>query len=383
MDFDLSEEQSLIKDSVTRLLRAEYGFEAREKHRAEPLGFSEKIWQSFAELGLFAIPFDEADGGLGAGPVETMIVMEAFGRALVVEPYLASVVMAGAALRHGASAEQRAELVPGIVEGTSRLAFAFAERATRYDLRQIAMTATPDDGGFKLSGEKTLVLAGDTATGFVVAARTSGEPGQEAGLGLFLVPADAGGLTRRGYETQDGMRAAELTFADVVVPQDAVLGDPEGAWPAIATIEAETIAALCAEAVGSMERMVELTVAYIKERKQFGVPIAAFQVLQHRASEMYMALEQARSMAIFAAMSAGESDEAARRAAISAAKVQIGRSGRFIGQNAVQLHGGVGVTMEYEIAHHFKRQAMIDLAFGDADHHLQRVVAGGGLDDRD
>lgn len=383
MDFDLSEEQSLIKDSVTRLLRAEYGFEAREKHRAEPVGFSETIWQSFAELGLLAIPFDEADGGLGAGPVETMIVMEAFGRALVVEPYLASVVMTGAALRHAASAEQRAAIVPDLVEGTSRLAFAFAERATRYDLSRIAMEATRDGDGFRLSGEKTLVLHGDTATGFVVAARTAGAPGDTAGLGLFHVPAEAQGLSRRGFETQDGMRAAVLSFADVFVPQDAVLGDPEGGWPAIARIEAEAIAALCAEAVGSMERMVELTVAYIKERKQFGVPIAAFQVLQHRASEMYMALEQARSMAIFAAMSAGEPDEAARRAAISAAKVQIGRSGRFIGQSAVQLHGGVGVTMEYEIAHHFKRQAMIDLAFGDADHHLKLVADAGGMDERD
>ncbi|NDW06892.1 acyl-CoA dehydrogenase family protein [Jiella pacifica] len=383
MDFDLSEEQSLVKDSVTRLLRAEYGFEAREKHRAEAVGFSEKIWQSFAELGLLAILFDEEDGGLGAGPVQTMIVMEAFGRALVVEPYLASVVMAGAALRHAATAEQRAAIVPGLVEGSSRLAFAFAERGTRYDLARIAMTARPDAGGYRLDGEKTLVLHGDTATGFVVAARTAGAPGEAAGLGLFHLPADAEGLTRRGFETQDGMRAAELSFANVFVSQDAVLGDPQGAWPAIARIEAETIAALCAEAVGSMERMVELTVAYIKERKQFGVPIAAFQVLQHRASEMYMALEQARSMAIFAAMNAGEEDEAARRAAISAAKVQIGRSGRFIGQNAVQLHGGVGVTMEYEIAHHFKRQAMIDLAFGDADHHLKLVADAGGMDERD
>ncbi|MBO0904570.1 acyl-CoA dehydrogenase family protein [Jiella sonneratiae] len=382
MDFDLSEEQRLIKDSVTRLLRTEYGFEAREKHRAEAAGFSEKLWASFAELGLLAIPFDEADGGLGAGPVETMIVMEAFGRALVVEPYLASVVMAGAALRHAGSPEQRAEWLPGIVDGSSRLAFAFAERGTRYDLSQIAMRATPEDDGFRLSGEKTLVLHGDTATGFVVAARTAGEAGEAEGLGLFLVPADAEGLSRRGFPTQDGMRAAELSFADVRVPKEAVLGEPGAAAATIARIEAEAIAALCAEAVGSMERMVELTVAYIKERKQFGVPIAAFQVLQHKAAEMYIALEQARSMAIFAAMNAAESDEGARRTAMAAAKVQIGRSGRFIAQTAVQLHGGVGVTMEYEIAHHFKRQAMIDLSFGDADHHQQIVAAEGGLDDR-
>ena len=381
MDFELSEEQSLIKDSVTRLLRDEYGFENREKHRAETLGFSEELWQSFAELGLLAIPFDEADGGLGAGPIETMIVMEAFGRALVVEPYLASVVMAGAALRHAASPEQRAKLVPGLVEGTSRLAFAFAERGTRYDLSHIAMSAKRDGDGFRLTGEKTIVLHGDSATSFVVAARVAGRAGDKAGLGLFHVPADADGLSRRGYETQDGMRACELTFAEVFVPNESVLGDPEGAFDTIATIEAETIAALCAEAVGSMERMVELTTAYIKERKQFGVPIAAFQVLQHRAAEMYIALEQARSMMFLAAMNAGDTDAEGRRAAISAAKVQIGRSGRFIGQSAVQLHGGVGVTMEYEIAHHFKRQAMIDLFLGDADHHLSVVADEGGLDE--
>ncbi|TFF21949.1 pimeloyl-CoA dehydrogenase small subunit [Jiella endophytica] len=381
MDFELSEEQSLIKDSVTRLLRAEYGFEQREKHRAEPIGFSETIWQSFAELGLLAIPFAEEDGGLGAGPVETMIVMEAFGRALVVEPYLASVVMAGAALRHAASPEQRADLVPGLVDGSSRLALAFAERDTRYDLSRIAMAATRDGEGYRLSGEKTLVLHGDSATGFIVAARTAGAPGETAGLGLFHVPADAEGLSRRGYPTQDGMRAAELNFAKVLVPAGSVLGDPEGALETLMRIEAETIAALCAEAVGSMERMVELTTAYIKERKQFGVPIAAFQALQHRAAEMYIALEQARSMMFFAAMNAGEDDAAARRAAISAAKVQIGRSGRFVGQSAVQLHGGVGVTMEYEIAHHFKRQAMIDLFLGDADHHLAVVAREGGLDE--
>lgn len=381
MDFDLSEEQSLIKDSVTRLLRTEYGFEAREKHRAGPLGFSETIWQSFAELGLLAIPFSEEDGGLGAGPIETMIVMEAFGRALVVEPYLASVVMAGAALRHAASPEQRAAIVPGVVDGTSRLAYAFAERGTRYDVSRIAMEAKREGEGFRLAGEKTLVLSGDAATGFVVAARTAGAPGEASGIGLFHVPADAEGLTRRGYPTQDGMRAADLTFAGVFVPAEAVLGDPEGAAPTLARIEAEAIAALCAEAVGSMERMVGLTTAYIKERKQFGVPIAAFQALQHRAAEMYMALEQARSMMFLAAMNVASDDAAARRAAISAAKVQIGRSGRFVGQNAVQLHGGVGVTMEYEIAHHFKRQSMIDLFLGDADHHLQVVAAEGGLDE--
>jgi len=380
MDFDLSEEQTLIKDSVSKLLKGEYDFEKRERHRAAPLGFSEEIWQSFGELGLTALPFTEDEGGLGGGPVEMMIAMEAFGRALVVEPYLASVVLAGGALRHAASAEQRAEILPGVASGETRLALALFERQTRHDPALIAMRATRDGDGYRLDGEKSLVLHGDSAHGFVVAARMAGSPGDTGGLGLFTVPADAEGLGRRGYATQDGMRAAEVQFSGVRVAANNVLGDPEGAYPVILRVIDEAIAALCAEAVGSMERMVELTTAFLKERKQFGMPIGGFQALQHRAAEMYMALEQARSMMMFAAMSAEEPDAAARRAAISAAKVQIGRSGRFIGQSAVQLHGGVGVTMEYEIAHHFKRQTMIDLAFGDADHHLALLGESGGLE---
>ncbi|HDZ74123.1 MAG TPA: pimeloyl-CoA dehydrogenase small subunit [Aurantimonas coralicida] len=379
MDFDLSDEQAMIKDSVERLIADRYGFEQRNRYRTEEPGFSRDMWTAFAELGLTAVPFAEEDGGLGGGPVETMIVMEAFGRGLVVEPYLASVVMAGGAIRHAASAEQRAEWVPGLADGSTRLAFAWAERNSRYDPAFIALKAEQDGDSFKLSGEKTLVLSGDSADGFIVTARTSGVPGEEAGIGLFYVPAGASGLSRRGYPTQDGIRAAELSFEVVSVPASHVLGDPAGAFPAIARVVDETIAALSAEAVGAMARMHELTIAYLKERKQFGVPIGDFQVLQHRGAEMYMALEQARSMMLYATMNAAEPDAETRREAISAAKVQIGRSATFIGQSAVQLHGGVGVTMEYEVAHHFKRTAMIDLAFGNADHHLETLAERGGL----
>jgi len=379
MDFDLSDEQSMIRDSVARLIQDRYGFEQRGRYRAEEFGFSPAMWSAFAELGLTAVPFAEDDGGFGGGPVETMIVMEAFGRGLVVEPYLASVVMAGGAIRHAGSAAQRAAWVPGLADGSTRLAFAFAERTMRYDPAAAAMAATPSGDGYTLTGEKSLVLHGDSADGFVVLARTGGATGDRSGLGLFLVPADAPGLSRRGYPTQDGMRAAELIFDGVSVPADNVLGDPAGALPVVERVIDETIAALCAEAVGSMQRMHELTIAYLKERKQFGVPIGGFQVLQHRGAEMYMALEQARSMMLYATMNASEPDAATRREAISAAKVQIGRSAKFIRESAVQLHGGVGVTMEYEVGHHMKRLAMIDLAFGDADHHLEALAENGGL----
>ena len=379
MDFDLSEEQSMIKGTVERLIADRYGFEDRQKYRKEEGGFSRDMWSAFAELGLTAVPFAEADGGFGGGPVETMIVMEAFGKGLVVEPYLASVVMAGGAIRLGASDEQRAKWVPGLAEGSTRLAFAWAERNSRYDPTFIALKAEKAGEHYTLSGEKTLVLHGDTADGFIVTARTSGKPGDRDGIGLFYVAAGAECLSRRGYPTQDGMQAAELTFENVRVSDEDIIGDPAGATPVIERVIDETMAALCAEAVGSMARMHHLTIEYLKERKQFGRPIGDFQVLQHRGAEMYMALEQARSMMMFATMNAAEDDRDARREAISAAKVQIGRSAKFIRENAVQLHGGVGVTMEYEVAHHFKRLAMIDLAFGDADFHLEKLGEQGGL----
>ncbi len=379
MDFDLTEEQSMIKDSVERLIADRYGFADRQNYRKEEGGFSRDMWASFAELGLTAVPFAQDDGGLDGGPVETMIVMEAFGKGLVVEPYLASIVMAGGVIRHAGTDAQRQGWGPGLADGSTRLAFAWAERNSRYDPAFIALKAEKAGDGYRLSGEKTLVLHGDTADGFVVTARTSGRPGDTDGIGLFHVAAGAKGLSRRGYPTQDGMRAAELTFENVAVAAEDIIGDPTGAFPVIERVIDETMAALCAEAVGSMARMHHLTIEYLKERKQFGRPIGDFQVLQHRAAEMYIALEQARSMMMFATMNASETDRDTRREAISAAKVQIGRSAKFIRENAVQLHGGVGVTMEYEVAHHFKRLAMIDLAFGDADFHLEKLAEKGGL----
>lgn len=379
MDFDLTEEQRLLKDSVDRLLADAYGFDARKQIVASDEGVSRAVWAQFAELGLLGLPFSEEQGGFGGGPVETMIVMEAFGRALVVEPYLATVILGGGLIRHAGSAAQQAAILPAVAAGERRLAFAHAERQARYDLFDVATTARQDGDGWVLDGQKGLVLHGDAADTLIVSARTGGASRDHSGIGLFLVDASAPGVSRRGYPTQDGQRAAEIALTGVRVGLDAVLGDPTGALPVIEKVVDEAIAALCAEAVGAMEASLQSTVEYLKTRQQFGTPIGSFQVLQHRAAEMVVALEQARSMAMLAAMMAGSSDPRERRAAISGAKAQIGRSARFIGQQSVQLHGGVGVTMEYQIGHYFKRLTMIDTLFGDADHHLGLTADAGGL----
>jgi pimeloyl-CoA dehydrogenase small subunit len=379
MDFDLAEEQQLLKDSVTRLMADRYGFEARKTYQASAEGWSRELWRQYAELGLLGVPFAEADGGFGGGPVETMLVMEAFGRALAVEPYVATVVLAGGLIRRGGSAEQRAALIPAIASGELILAFAHAERESGHDLFDVGAVARKDGDAFVLNGAKGLVLHGDCADKLIVSARSVGGRRDRGGIGLFLVDANAEGLSRRGYPTQDGMRAAEIALTDVrVAPQD-VIGDPEAAYPLIERVADEAIAALGAEAVGAMNDALETTVEYLKTRKQFGVPIGSFQALQHRASDMVVALEQARSMMMLATMMAGEENVGERRKAISAAKVQIGRSARFIGQQSIQLHGGIGMTMEYKLGHSFKRLTMIDLAFGDADYHLERLSRSEGL----
>lgn len=379
MDFDLSEEQQLLKDSIERLLAAHYDFEARKRYAATPEGFSREMWARYAELGLLGLPFEEKYGGFGGGPVETMIVMEAFGQALVLEPYLATVVLSGGLVQRGADEALKADVLPRIAEGRLFLAFAHAERQARYDLANVAATARKDGSAWVVSGEKSLVLHGDSADRLIVSARTAGGPRDRGGIGLFLVDARAPGVLRRGYRTQDGLRAAEVALQDVRVEPQGVIGDPEGGLPLIERAVETAIAALCAEAVGAMGAMHAQTVEYLKTRKQFGVPIGSFQTLQHRAVDMFVALEQARSMAMFAAMMAQEDDAAERARAVSAAKVQIGRSGKFVGQQAIQLHGGVGMTMDLKVGHYFKRVTMIDLMFGDADHHLSKLAEAGGL----
>ena len=376
MDFDLNDDQRLLKDSVDRLIGDKYGFDQRRAFMKEPDGWSRAMWAQFADLGILGLPFAEEHGGFGGGTVETMIVAEAIGRALVVEPYLATVVLGGGLIRRAADPAIQADLLPRIASGELLLAFAHVERQSRYELHNVTTIARNEGGRWRLEGEKGVVLSGDTANKLLVTARTSGGTRDRAGVGLFLVDVPSEGVSVRGYATQDGLRAAEISLAGA---SGIPIGDPAGALPHIERVVDEALAFLAAEAVGVMTSMHDATVDYMKQRKQFGRAISEFQALQHRAVDMYVLLEQARSMALLATMMASDDNPAERHKAVAAAKVQIGRSGRKLGQEAVQLHGGIGVTMEYMVGHYFKRMSMIELLFGDADTHLAQLAEGGGV----
>ena len=379
MDFELSEEQRLLKDSVERLTTQRYEFETRRKYMKEADGWSRDMWRQYVDLGLTALPFAEEHGGVGGGPVETMIVMEAFGRALALEPYFATVVLGGGFIRRAASDAVKSDVLPKVAAGEAFLAFAHTERQSRYDIADVATTAKKDGDSYVINGAKSLVLHGDAADKFVVSARLSGDQRSRNGIGLFLVDAKAPGLSVRGYGTIDGLRAAEVTLDKVKVSPGLAIDAHGNAIELIEQVVDSGIAALCAEAVGAMSAMHEITVDYLKQRKQFGVPIGNFQVLQHRAGEMLIALEQARSMAMLATMMSEDPNAAERRKSISAAKVQIGRSAKIVGEGTIQLHGGIGMTMEYKVGHYFKRATMIDKTFGDADHHLAALARTGGI----
>lgn len=381
MDFEYSDEQRMLKDSIDRLVTPAYDdLGKRRATQTQGPGFNEDLWTKYAELGLTALPFSEEDGGFGGGAVETMILMEAIGSGLALEPYLATIVLGGNFIRLGGTAEHRAELIPAIADGSLRLAFAHVERLARYDLFNVTTHAKRTDRGFRLEGDKSVVLNGDSAHKLIVSARTSSASHRDRhGITLFLVDADAPGISRRGFPTQDGQRGAAISLAGVDVPESAIIGTLDHGGALIEQVTDIAIAAICAEAVGAMSSLHALTLDYLKTRKQFGVPIGSFQVLQHKAVDMFTALEQARSMTYYAAMMAESDDAHARRRAISAAKVQINNSARFVGQTAVQLHGGIGVTMEYRAGHYFKRLTMIESLFGDTDHHMRAVDAAGGL----
>jgi pimeloyl-CoA dehydrogenase small subunit len=379
MDFDLSEEQRLLKDSVDGLLTDSYEFEQRKKYMKEKGGWSKAIWGKLAEQGLLGLPFSEADGGFGAGAVETMIVMEALGKAMVLEPYLATVVIAGGFLRHGGSEAQKAAHIPSIIDGSKTFAFAQLEKNSRYDLNDVATTAKKKGDGWTIDGEKFVVINGENADSLIVTARTKGSQRERSGIGVFLVPGNAKGVVKKSYPTQDGLHAADISFTGVEIGSDAAVGDPENALPLIERVVDEARTAICAEAVGAMDESLKTTVEYLKTRKQFGVPIGSFQTLQHRAADMFVAVEQARSMSMFATMAADFDDAKQRATAVAAAKVQIGKSLKFVGQQAIQLHGGIGMTMEAKIGHYFKRLTMIENTFGDTEYHLRRVTEAGGL----
>lgn len=374
MDFSFTEEQTLLRNSVQKFVQNDYTFENRRAIAKSEQGWSRKNWSTFAELGLLGAPFAEEYGGLGGGPVETMIIMEEFGRGLVIEPYLGTVVLGGGFLRHGGSKAQKEKLIPEVIEGKRVLAFAFAEPQGRYNLADLAVTAKKSGAGYTLNGHKAVVVGAPWADTLVVTARTAGGQRDEKGVTVFLVDKKAKGVATRDYPTVDGLRASEVTFENVALGADAVIGQVDNGLPLVEQVVDEGIAALAAEAIGGMKVLNDTTVEYCKTRKQFGVPIGKFQVLQHRMVDMFMNYEQSVSITYMVTLKLGES-EVERKKAASAAKVQIGKAGRFIGQNAVQLHGGMGMTDELNVGHYFKRLTMIDTMFGNVDHHLKRYAS--------
>jgi pimeloyl-CoA dehydrogenase small subunit len=376
MDFAFSEEQTLLRNSVQKLVQNGYTFEARRAIVKSEPGWKRENWKQFAELGLLGAPFEEEHGGLGGGPIETMIIMEEFGRGLVVEPYLGTVVLAGGFLRHGGSKAQKEQLIPEIIEGKRVFAFAFAEPQGRYNLADLQVTAKKSGSGHTLNGHKAVVVGAPWADTLIVTARTAGGQRDEKGVSVFLVDKKAKGVGTRDYPTVDGLRASEVTFENVSVGADALVGHADDGLRLVERVTDEGIAALSAEAIGAMKVLNDTTVEYCKTRKQFGVPIGKFQVLQHRMVDMFMNYEQSVSITYMVTLKLGESD-AERKKAASAAKVQIGKAGRFIGQNAVQLHGGMGMTDELNVGHYFKRLTMIDTMFGNVDHHLKRYASLG------
>jgi pimeloyl-CoA dehydrogenase small subunit len=374
MDFSLSTEQQLLKDSVDRFIQDDYTFETRREIIASDAGFSAEVWSTFAELGWLGIPFAEELGGFAGTPVETLIVMEGIGRGLVLEPYLATVVLGGGAVAAGGSQAQKEALLPALVEGKLKLALAYAEPQSRFNLNDVATSARKADGGYVLDGHKSVVFHAAAADRIVVSARTAGDRRDEGGITLFLVDGGADGLTRRNYPTVDGLRASDLTLAGVKVGADAVIGEVDDGLALLDQVIDRATAAVCAEALGAMGALHAVTGEYLKTRQQFGRPIGDFQVLQHRMVDMFIACEQSRSMTYMATLKL-DADAAERSKSVSAAKVQIGKAGRFVGQQAVQLHGGMGMTDELNVGHYFKRLTMIDTLFGNTDHHLDRFAS--------
>jgi pimeloyl-CoA dehydrogenase small subunit len=373
MDFAFTSEQDMLRDTVARLVREQYDFETRRNVAKTEAGWRPKMWAQFAELGLLGASFPEADGGFGGGPVEAMIISEEFGKGLVIEPYLQTVIIGGGFLRYGGSAAQKEENLPALIGGERIFAFAYSEPKSRFDLHDVSTTAKKDAKGFTLNGHKAVVIGAPFASHLIVTARTSGGQRDTSGITLFLVPKNAKGISTRDYPTVDGLRASEVHLENVSVGADAVIGEVDGGFPLVEKVVDEAIAALCAEAVGCFKVLNEATLQYSKTRKQFGQPIGNFQVLQHRMVDMFMAAEQSISMTYMVTLKLDEADRQ-RKLAASGAKVQIGKAGKLISQEAVQIHGGMGMTDELNVGHFFKRITMIESQFGNTDWHLRRYT---------
>ncbi len=374
MDFSFSEEQQQLQDAISRFVQGDYSFERRKGIIASPEGWSQQAWQGLADLGVLAMNVPEAHGGLGYGPIETLLAMQSVGPALLCEPLLESAVIATALVRDFGSPEQQAELLPVMASGEAIVVLAHLEAAARGEADWVETRATQSGDDFLLQGHKAVVAQAASAHELLISARSDGAPGDAHGVSVFRVARDTPGLQVKGYPTLDGRRAAEVILRDVRVPASARLGAAGAALPAIERALDIGLAALCAEALGVMEATVNSTIEYLKTRQQFGQPIGRFQALQHRTADMLMHLEQSRSMAYLAAMNCNLADDTQRRKALSAAKVVIGNACRFISQQSMQLHGGMGMTDELTLSHWFKRLMAIELSFGDTDAHLQRFA---------
>ncbi len=375
MDFNFKEEQQQFADALKRWVAKDYSFEEREHIIASSDGVSDAAWATLAELGMTALPVPEEQGGFSGSAVDMFVVMQELGRGLVVEPYLATVIGAEF-LRLGGA---HASLLEQVAAGELKLACALGERQSRYDLADVAAIARQDGDGYLINGSKSGVIHGAQAGSLIVSARSSGGQRDQAGISLFVLPLDTDGVTITGYRTLDGQRAADIAFTDVRVPASALVGAAGAGWNILEAATDYGAGLLCAEALGAMEAIFAATLEYLKTRTQFGAPIGKFQALQHRMADMYIHLEQARSMALLAAVKLSSSDANERRRAVSAAKYRVGQAMKFVGQQAVQLHGGMGVTNELPAAHHFKRLTMIELTLGDSDHHLRRFMAQPGF----
>ena len=374
MDFSFTDEQRQLRETLRRFLAQRYGFEARQKALRSEIGWRPEIWKALAEeLGILGAALPEEVGGFGGGPVDTMIVMEELGRALVVEPYLETVVI-GAGLLRRAGGDDASAHIESIIAGDTITAFAWSEPGARSNPGDLSTTARRDGAGWRLDGRKAVVIGAPYATHLIVTARTAGAQRARDGVSLFLLDRQAKGIVTRDYATVDGRRASEIVLDGVAAGPEALLGEEGSALPHVEAALDEARVALCAEALGVMSELQRQTIDYVQQRKQFGVPIGKFQVLQHRLVDMFMAHEQSVSMTIMAALKLGE-PEAARMRAVSAAKAFVSKSCRFVGQNAVQTHGGIGLTEELALSHYFKRASMIEGELGSYDWHLARYQA--------
>jgi alkylation response protein AidB-like acyl-CoA dehydrogenase len=374
MNFDLSEEQALLRDSFARFVRDAYPFQSRRRIAAEAKGFSQEHWQTFAELGWLSLPFDEEHGGAGCGAVHTMLLMEEFGKGLVLEPYLSTVLLFGGLLQRAGANSLRNSVIPKIIDGSVQGGFAYLERQSRFELADVCTSLVPAAGGFVLNGEKTVVFNGAIANQLVVSARSYGGQYDEDGVSLVWLDAAAPGIERTAFRLMDGQLVANIRLRNVKVEPGQVLGKPgEGFAPLRAVVD-DALLALGAEALGIMHKLNEITLDYVKTRKQFGVPIGSFQALQHRLVDMFAACEQTRSLLYRAVCSIEEQSADAHRNII-ALKVMVGNAGRLIGGEAIQLHGGMGITDELSVGQYVKRLIMINATLGDADHHLRRFAS--------